>query len=75
MRYHLSSSLFSFQTPELLLNYQTLIVNYDNQIFDKTLLLNPGAVCGINFDKGDYDRSTYAIYDTQTNSAEIIEIK
>jgi len=47
----------------------------DNQIFDKTLLLNPGAVCGINFDKGDYDRSTYAIYDTQTNSAEIIEIK
>lgn len=47
----------------------------ENETIGKTLLLNPGAVCGINFDKGDYDNSTFAIYDTSTNSAEIIEIK
>ncbi|KKQ41425.1 MAG: hypothetical protein US60_C0040G0008 [Microgenomates group bacterium GW2011_GWC1_37_8] len=40
----------------------------------KTLLLNPSAVCGINFEKETYDKATYAIYDTLTNSAEIIEI-
>ena len=46
-----------------------------NEVSGKTLLLNPGAVCGINFEKSAYDKATYAIYDTKTNSAEIIEIK
>lgn len=45
-----------------------------NQQIEKTLLLNPGAVCGINFDKGSYDRATFAVYDTTTNSAEIVEV-
>src|SRR3989344_8260805 len=43
----------------------------DNKKIGKTLLLNPGSVCGINFDKAAYDKVTYAIYDTSTNSAEI----
>lgn len=47
----------------------------DNKKVGKTLLLNPGAVCGINFDKGAYDKATYAIYDTSKNFANIIEIK
>ena len=46
-----------------------------NETVGKTLLVNSGAVCGINFEKKAYDTSTYAIYDTQTNSAEIVEIK
>jgi len=45
-----------------------------NEIIGKTLLLNPGAVCGINFEKPSYDKVTFAVYDTQTNSAEIVEI-
>lgn len=40
----------------------------------KTLLLNPGAVCGINFDSGKYDPGSYAIYDTDSNQAEIISL-
>lgn len=43
--------------------------------YGKSLLLNPGAVCGIDFDKKAYNKATFAIYDTKTNSAEIIEIK
>lgn len=39
----------------------------------KTLLLNPGAVCGIK--SGKYDEATFAIYDTDTNSAELDVIK
>ena len=39
----------------------------------KTLLLNPGAVCGIK--DGKYDEATFAIYDTDTNSAELDVIK
>ncbi len=46
----------------------------ENKTVGKTLLLNPGAVCGIDFDKAAYDKATYAIYNTQINSAEIIEI-
>lgn len=38
----------------------------------KTLLLNPGAVCGLDFTKAAYGKSTYAIYDTETNGAEIV---
>jgi hypothetical protein len=46
----------------------------------KTLLLNPGAVCGITagvyFGETDkHEPASYAIYDTKTNSAEIIEIQ
>lgn len=44
-----------------------------SQMIGKTLLLNPGAVCGIN--DGKPSKATYAIYDTKTNFAEIIEIK
>ncbi|MBI2009752.1 MAG: metallophosphoesterase [Candidatus Chisholmbacteria bacterium] len=44
-----------------------------NKTIGKTLLLNPGAVCGINFDKGDYDLATFAFYDTSTNKAEIVK--
>src|SRR3989344_5163646 len=39
----------------------------------KTLLLNPGAVCGIK--DGKYDEASFAIYDTDTNSAELDMIK
>jgi putative phosphoesterase len=45
----------------------------DNKKANSTLLLNPGAVCGIQ--NGKPAKATYAIYDTETNSAEIIEIK
>lgn len=45
-----------------------------NETVGMTLLVNPGAVCGINFEKGTYDVSSYAIYDTETNTAEIVEI-
>lgn len=51
----------------------------ENKRVNKTLLLNPGAVCGITagvilgFDK-KHKPASYTIYDTQTNSAEIIEI-
>lgn len=40
----------------------------------KTLLLNPGSVCGINFESGKYDSATFAIYDTTSNNAEIIAL-
>lgn len=43
-----------------------------NKKVDKTLLVNPGSVCGI--EGGEYTTPTYAIYDTEANSAEIIEI-
>ncbi len=39
----------------------------------KTLLLNPGAVCGIK--DGKYDEATFAIYDTASNAAELDVIK
>ncbi|OGM28047.1 hypothetical protein A2962_05525 [Candidatus Woesebacteria bacterium RIFCSPLOWO2_01_FULL_39_61] len=35
-----------------------------NEVMGKPLLLNPGVVCGINFDKAAYGKETYAIYDT-----------
>jgi hypothetical protein len=35
----------------------------------KTLLLNPGAICGIK--DGKYDEASYAIYDTDSNAAEL----
>jgi hypothetical protein len=44
-----------------------------NEKYGKTILVNPGAVCGIQ--KGIPGKASYAIYDTKTNSAEIIEIK
>ena len=52
-----------------------------NEKFGKTLLLNSGSVCGIDaryvlkFEGEKQDIASYAIYDTKTNSAEIIEIK
>lgn len=39
----------------------------------KTLLLNPGAVCGIK--SGKYEDATFAIYDTASNAAELDVIK
>ena len=38
----------------------------------KTLILNPGAVCGIQ--KGESGSATFAIYDTASNDAEIIAL-
>lgn len=47
--------------------------NLENKTVGKTLLLNPGAICGIvNAQSG---KATYAIYDTETNTADIVEIK
>src|SRR5688572_28818916 len=45
-----------------------------NVTVGKTLLLNPGSVCGINFDKGAYDKFSFAVYDTKTNTAAVVEI-
>src|SRR5690606_18360241 len=39
----------------------------------KTLLLNPGALCGIKDEK--YDDASFAIYDTSSNEAELDIIK
>ena len=44
-----------------------------NEKHGKTLLLNPGAVCGIQ--NGKEGKASFAIYDTKTNSAVITEIK
>lgn len=44
-----------------------------NKTYGKTLLVNPGAVCGIQ--KGKPGVGSYAIYDTKTNTAEIVLIK
>jgi len=35
----------------------------------KTLILNPGAICGIK--EGEYKEATFAIYETSDNSAEL----
>ena len=43
-----------------------------NQTIGKTLLVNPGALCGI--EGGQYTTATYAIYDTKINSIEIIAL-
>lgn len=43
-----------------------------NEQVGQTLLLNPGAVCGIQ--QGNYGVASYAIYDTQANTAEIIQL-
>lgn len=40
-----------------------------NVMNGNTLLVNPGAICGIQ--KGKYGVASYAIYNTDTNSAEI----
>lgn len=51
-----------------------------NKMIGSTLLLNPGAICGITSavifgEKKKHDPASYAVYDTKTNSAEIIKIK
>ena len=43
-----------------------------NEKVGKTLLVNPGPVCG--FKNGKDVPATYAIYDTESNSAEIVQI-
>lgn len=43
------------------------------KMVDKTLLLNPGAICGIQ--KGKMGIASYAIYDTTTNTAKIVKFK
>ena len=45
-----------------------------NEMIGNTLLLNPGSLCGVNFEKSAYDVSSFAIYSTNTNSAEIINL-
>ncbi len=40
--------------------------------YNKTILVNPGAICGIQ--KGKAGIASYAIYDTSTNTAEIYKI-
>lgn len=47
--------------------------NSINEMHGKTLLVNPGAICGIQ--SGKPGIASYALYDTKTNSAEIVEIK
>ncbi len=44
----------------------------DERVFGKTLLLNPGAVCGIQ--NGKPGVASYAIYDSANNKARIIKI-
>jgi len=52
-----------------------------NEKYTKTLLLNPGAVCGINprailgIGNEKPGIPSYGLYDTKTNSAKIIQIK
>ena len=48
-------------------------IGSENKKFGRTLLLNPGSVCGII--DGKPAKASYAIYDTKTNSANIIEVK
>ncbi len=44
-----------------------------NELVDgKTLLLNPGAVCGIQ--RGKRGTASYALYDTETNTAQIVPL-
>lgn len=43
-----------------------------NEAFGKTTLVNPGSVCGII--KGKTATASYAIYDTDSNSAQIINL-
>jgi putative phosphoesterase len=40
----------------------------------KTLIANPGAICGINPQKLLYERSSFAIYTTDENTCRIIEM-
>ncbi|AKM79698.1 MAG: phosphodiesterase, MJ0936 family protein [Candidatus Beckwithbacteria bacterium GW2011_GWB1_47_15] len=58
-------------------DYDAVFFGHTHQVVNKkigqSLLVNPGAVCGIVPGKG-YVRATYAIYDTKTNSAQIVEI-
>jgi putative phosphoesterase len=44
-----------------------------NEIISNSLLLNPGSVCGIQ--KGRTGQASYAIYDTEKNSAAIIKFE
>ncbi len=39
----------------------------------ETLLCNPGAVCGIQ--QGKYGTASYALYDTESNTVEIVELE
>ncbi len=43
-----------------------------NETVGKTLLVNPGAVCGI--ERGKRGTASYALYDTETNTARIVEL-
>ena len=44
-----------------------------NKKYGKTILVNPGAVCGIQ--NGKPGKASYAVYNTKTNSAQIIILK
>ena len=59
-------------------DYDAVFFGHTHQIVNKkvgkTLLLNPGAVCGIDFSDKNYGTASYAIYDTASNSAEIIKL-
>jgi len=45
----------------------------ENKKIGKTLLLNPGAVCGIQ--RGEMGTASFALYNIKTNQGKIIEIK
>jgi len=47
--------------------------NAQKEKYNKSILVNPGAICGIQ--GGKPGKATYAIYDTKTNSVDILEIK
>lgn len=46
--------------------------NSRNEMYDNCLLVNPGAICGIQ--NGKPGIASYAIYDTTSNTAAIIEL-
>lgn len=57
-------------------DYDAVFYGHDHlknvETVGKTLLCNPGAVCGIvNFEPGP---ATFAIYETETNKAELVEL-
>lgn len=58
--------------------YDAVFFGHTHEVVNKavgnTLLLNPGAVCGIDFNSASYSKATFAAYDTATNSAEIVNL-
>lgn len=58
-------------------NYDVVFYGHDHKAYKgmvgKTLLANPGAICGIQ--KGASGKATFGIYETRSNSFKLVEIK